>query len=320
MIIFLYGEDTYRSQKRLKTLRDKFVEKYTDTNLEIFEEDFDIAKIKGSVTALPFLAEKRLVIIKNIFKSKNPTSLKLRGTSKNILDSIADLLENVPEETVLIFWEEGVPDKRIALFKKLIKEKTEEFEKLQGHKLTKWIEDEVSRKGGKISAKNAEKLASYVGDDLYQMENEVEKLTSFKDKDEIKTEDIEALVKAKLSSNIFNLVDSIGERNYKKAARYTHELLEQGENEIYILSMIARQIRNLLLVLDLKDNFDKMRIAKETGIHPYVVQKALLQTRNFDSNGLKSIYQKLLETDIAIKTGEKDSRLALDLLVKEITK
>lgn len=319
MIIFLYGEDTYRSRKKLNNLKAKYVEKYGDTNLETFEDSFELGKIKGAITALPFLADKRLIIIKNIFKTKNLTTPSgLRGASKNILDDVVQILDYVPEETIAVFYEDSVPDKRTALFKKLIKEKSEEFEKLQGYKLSKWIEDEVANKGGNISAKNAEKLASYVGDDLYQLENEIEKLITFKNKKEIDSSDIDLLVKSKLSSNIFSLVDAVGTRDYRKTAQYMHELLAEGENEIYILSMIERQFRNLILIKDYEGKLDKLKIAKEVGLHPFVVQKGMAQARNFSIRELKKMYEKLLNTDIAIKTGEKEPLLALDLLVKEL--
>lgn len=310
MIIFLYGEDTYRSSQKLKNLKAKYIEKYGDTNLETFEDGFELGKIKGAITALPFLADKRLVIIKNIFKSR----------SKDILEGISEILENVPEETITIFWESGVPDKRTVLFKKLIKEKSEEFEKLQGYKLTKWIEDNVADKGGKISGKNAEKLASYVGDDLNQLENEIAKLVTFRNEGEISSEDIDLLVNSKLSGNIFNLVDAVGTGDYRKTAQYMHDLLAQGENEIYILTMIVRQFRNLILIKDYEGKLDKMGIAKEVGLHPFVVQKGMVQARNFSIQELKNMYEKLLDTDIAIKTGEKEPLLALDLLVKELCK
>lgn len=310
MIIFLYGDDTYRSSQKLKNLKAKYIEKYGDTNLETFEDGFDLGKIKGAITALPFLADKRLVIIKNIFKSR----------SKDILEGISEILENVPEETITIFWESGVPDKRTVLFKKLIKEKSEEFEKLQGYKLTKWIEDNVADKGGKISGKNAEKLASYVGDDLNQLENEIAKLVTFRNEGEISSEDIDLLVNSKLSGNIFNLVDAVGTGDYRKTAQYMHDLLAQGENEIYILTMIVRQFRNLILIKDYEGKLDKMGIAKEVGLHPFVVQKGMVQARNFSIQELKNMYEKLLDTDIAIKTGEKEPLLALDLLVKELCK
>ncbi|PIZ00214.1 DNA polymerase III subunit delta [bacterium (Candidatus Howlettbacteria) CG_4_10_14_0_8_um_filter_40_9] len=310
MILFLYGVDIYRSNQKLKNLKAKYVEKYGDTNLETFEDGFELGKIKGAITALPFLADKRLVIIKNIFKSK----------SKDILDGISEILEYVPEETITIFWEEAVPDKRTVLFKKLIKEKSEEFEKLQGYKLTKWIEDDVADKGGKISGKNAEKLASYVGDDLNQLENEIAKLVTFRSEGEISSEDIDLLVNSKLSGNIFNLVDAVGTGDYRKTAQYMHELLAQGENEIYILTMIVRQFRNLILIKDYEGKLDKIGIAKEVGLHPFVVQKGMAQARKFSIQELKNMYEKLLDTDIAIKTGEKEPLLALDLLVKELCK
>lgn len=308
MIIFLYGEDTYRSKQKLNWYRDKFIEKYTATNLEIYEGDFDLAKLKNTITTPPLLSDKRLIIIKNLFKTKD----------KDLLEGIGQILTNIPKETILIFWEEGTPDKRTTLFKMLSKEKSEEFERLHGYKLLKWVSEEVSKNGGKISAKGAEKLISYIGDDLAQMENEIAKLVAFKGEKEITPMDIEILVKAKLSSDIFDLVDAIGERNYNKAIRYVYELLSKGENEIYVLTMIERQIRNLLLVSGLSKKFNKSQITEETGLHPYVVQKTLLQVKNFKLGELKAVYQKLFETDTLIKTGKREARLALNLLIKEI--
>lgn len=308
MILFLYGEDNYRSSQKLKALKEKFVEKYSDINLSIYEDSFEFGQIREAVTALPFLSDKRLIIIKNLFKTKN----------KNILDNIVQILDYIPEETILIFWEDSVPDKRTVLFKRLTKEKAEEFEKLQGIKLNKWIQEKVNEKGGNISSKDAEKLAFLVGEDLWQMESEIGKLAAYKKRGEISAADVDLLVKARLSGNIFGLVDAIGGRDYKKAARIFHELLNSGENEIYILTMIIRQFRNLIIIKDLSKKSDRFGIAKEAGLHPFVVQKALLQSKNFEINELKDIYERLAGVDSAIKTGEREPILALDLLLKNL--
>jgi len=308
MIIFLYGEDTYRSSQKLKKLKKKYIEKYTDTNLEIFEDDFDFGEIKGAITTLPFLAEKRLIIIKNIFTKKD----------KKLLENITDILNDIPEETILIFWEKGVPDKRTVLFKALVKERSEEFKKLKGVSLTKWIQEEALGRDLKIDSHNAEKLVVFTGGDLWQIKNEIEKIATYKDKGEITSREIDLLVSARVSINIFDFVDAIGMKNEKKSLTLFHKLLEDGQNEIYILTMIERQVKNLILVIDKKAELSKMQIAKELGLHPFVVEKALLQSRNYSIGELKNIYEKLAKIDSGIKTGRVDSIMAIDMFIKEV--
>jgi DNA polymerase-3 subunit delta len=160
------------------------------------------------------------------------------------------------------------------------------------------------------------------------MANEINKLVSFKhlkpktqNPKPITTSDVELLVKAKLNTNIFAMIDALGQKNAKKATKLMDDLLTSGESEGYLLSMISYQFRNLLAIKDLtKKGLNKFQITKQTRIHPYVVSKTIPQCKNFTIKGLENIYQKLLQTDINIKTGKLEPRLALDLLVVELCK
>jgi DNA polymerase III delta subunit len=50
----------------------------------------------------------------------------------------------------------------------------------------------------------------------------------------------------------------------------------------------------------------------------YGVDKTLSQAELYDFKGVKRVYDKLLETDLAIKTGKYSDKLALELLVAEL--
>lgn len=311
MILFLYGEDNFRSRQKLDGIKEKYQTSSGDVNLVVLEDpDIKFEDFKSHVEALPFLVEKRLVVARN-FLSK---------TKKELQEKITSYLELVPNTCVLVFWEEETIDKKNPLFSRLKKMATsQEFNTLLGTDLTKWIRKEVEKLGGNVSPLAAELLASYVGSDLWQMNQEIRKLVNFNP--EITAESIEKLVNANLSSNIFNMVDALGQRNSKKALKIMHELLEAGENEMYLLTMITRQIRNILLVKDcLSEQLSKFAISKILKLHPFVVEKAMGQAANFSFDELKGIYEKLLETDIAIKTGRLEPILALDLLVFNLTK
>ncbi|MBU2036852.1 DNA polymerase III subunit delta, partial [Patescibacteria group bacterium] len=60
-------------------------------------------------------------------------------------------------------------------------------------------------------------------------------------------------------------------------------------------------------------------LAKTVKLHPYVLRKSFEQGKGFTFPALKKIYERLLELDIAIKSGRIEPQVALDLVVGEIT-
>ncbi len=316
MIYFFYGDDSYRLKKTVEAFSKKFG---SDDNLNtsLFEGDFDIEKIRSDVMSLPFLGKNRLVIIKNALSGKTVDTKKLIG-----------VLDKKPESTIILFIEDGQPDKRSALFKRLIMEKAREFGIMQGGELVKWIREETKKAGGEIEPKAANILAGYFGGDLWQLKNEIEKLVAYDKK--VTEETIEKLSIANINVKIFDLTDAITAKNKEKAFRVLGELLDSGENEMYILSMVQWQVRNLALVYSLKSH-SEYEIAKMAKLNPFIVRKSLAAVRllchsheggNPDEigfNKIKSYYSQIIETENDIKTGAKEPDVALELLVNKLT-
>jgi DNA polymerase-3 subunit delta len=120
--------------------------------------------------------------------------------------------------------------------------------------------------------------------------------------------------------SIFELADAMGKRDTSSALGLLHDQLTHNAEPLYLLAMIARQFRLLLQVRDLAArglNPDDIRT--QLGLHPFVVRKVLEQSRNFSMDRLDAIYRRLLETDIAMKTGHGDPGVNLDVLVVEST-
>jgi DNA polymerase-3 subunit delta len=103
--------------------------------------------------------------------------------------------------------------------------------------------------------------------------------------------------------------------------RVLHRMLEEGAEPLYLLAMLARQVRILIQVSELsKQRLPPQRIAKRIKQHPFVVKKGLQQSRNFSPDQLTAAHQCLVETDWKIKTGELEPGLALDILVVSLTR
>lgn len=372
MILFLYGEDTFRSHQKLAQIKAKFIDaSLGDTNLSVADcadKDLDYTEITRMVLAMPFLAKSRLVIIKNL----------LSEGKKKLQEQMIEFLDKIPESTVLVIYESEKVDRRMALFKALNKStistyeesipstmlsrayslehtrdrsgqvgtsspprrckiQAQEFKLLEPYELKKWIKNEVESQGGTIDNPAIDKLVEYVGNDLWRISNEIRKLTTYnlpagRHGLQLTTSEVELLVRPRITANVFDLIDAIGAQNIKRAQSELHKLLNSGQNELYIHTMIVYQFRNLLIIKDLLENQrsklknqndnlkikNNVEIAKQSGLHPYVAEKTIAQAKNYTTDRLKEIYQILLDYDIKMKTGKIEPKLALDLLIVDL--
>lgn len=316
MVFFLYGPNTFLSLKKLNEIIEKYRSKYKSgfnlLKIEATEDGFE--KIKEIIETTSMFNEKKLLIIEDILSASKIIQEKIIAylKEKNVFEK---------EKISVIVFERKEVDKRTKLFKELEKKsfKKQEFSNLPPIKIKLFIQEEVERLGGKINPDAIEKLIVFFGDNLWQIENEIQKLISFKNKNTITKEDVEKLCVSNINLNIFDTIESIAKKDKKRALKLVSDHLQKGESEIRILSMINYQFRNLIkvrsLLEDRKNFYQIQRISK---LHPFVVKKTLFIARNFSIEELKKIYKKLLETDFAVKTGKIEPKLGIEIFVSSI--
>lgn len=204
-------------------------------------------------------------------------------------------------------------------------------------RLAQWILKEVEANGVKIDRQAAGLLSELVGSDLWQLSGEIGKLAAYCRKRGKKNEgrdgvievrDVNLFVRGNFDENIFALADALGGKNKKQFFKLLDEQIETGLSEHYIFSMLVRQFRIILQVkeavaeeysfLSPGDPGVRQKIAVKLGLHPFVVSKALLQSKNYTVADLKKIYGKMLGVDMRTKRTNLDPRVLLDLLATEI--
>ena len=297
-IYFFYGEDNYSVSKKIKFWTDQFELKHEgDTNIEIIEgKSLDPKGFATNLQTLPFLAEKRLTIIKDFLKHANADTQK----------EVAEIIDATPDFCVLVFTETHPPDKRTTLFKKLSKiATTEEFKAPTPEQLVKWITKETIERKGQINQTEANFLAQQVGPNLWQLSNEINKLISAAGQNTpITNKLIEDLVAPSLSSSIFKLTDSIAAKNRKGSLKVFKTLIDSGEDLMMVFYMIVRHFRILIQAHYLTEQGNSPTdIARKLKQHPYVATTTSNQSKNFTQDKLKQIYEQLLYIDKSFKTG-----------------
>lgn len=308
MIIFLYGQDTYRSRRKL----NEFVARYKEVHKEgsglrrLEGRDLDFRSFQQEIETGTIFGEKKLFILEGVFSNQEFKDLFIKN-KKRILSS----------NTTILIYETKKIEKKDRFFKFLLKNsKTQEFGFLKGRQLEKWAISEFSRYRVKIQQRALSQLIDFVGPDTWRMTNEIRKLSSYKGRNSVVEEDdVRALVKPKIESDIFKTINAIAKKDRKTALGLIRAHLNSGESPFYLFSMIDFQFRNLLVV---KDLLERGLSPYSSGIHPYVIKKTLPLLGKFTSGQLKKIYRRLFELDLEIKSGKMSPELGLDLLVTEI--
>jgi len=330
MVYFFYGADALRLRQKVNQViagyRSKHQSGLNFGQFDLAQED-SLAGLKNFLDSYSMFVEKKLAVVKNLFEAGENLQEELAFYLKN-----SDILKT--QESFLVIEQELElsEDKRVKekyvlreaknIFKQLIAKpiQTEEFDILTGAGLENWVKKEVRAGGGQIDSAAVKKLTLAVGSDLWRMQNELAKLISFKGEKTITEADVDELVRAKIDSDIFQTIDALASRNKTAAFKLLHQHLAQGESEIYLLSMLAYQFRNLLLVKSqLEQGTQFQNLGKKLGLHPFVLRKSFEQSKGFTLAALKKIYERLAEIDLGIKSGQMETRAALDLVVGEIT-
>jgi len=310
MLILLYGEDNYRLRQKLKEIKESYQAKHkSGLSLAFFREgESDLDKIREKVEAVSMFDEKKLIVLEDLFQNKD--------FREDFFDYAKERKLKDDEDVVIVVCHED----KLAVSR--IKNKfsmIEEFSLLSGPALTSWAKKEFKKNEAEINSEAFKKLIAYVGNDLWRLSGEINKLVNYRGGEEIKEEDIDLLVKANLDANIFKTLDALAQRDKKTALWLIHEHLERGDNEMYLLSMLAYQLRNLIRLKDLIERGEPYySLSQKSGLHPYVVKKSSEQLRNFTLDDLKKIYRRLAEIDFKIKVGLTDGPTAIDLLVAEL--
>jgi len=304
MIILLYGNDVYQSGQKLRQMQKKFIADVDPSRLNIEVIDnakTPIGEFQKAIKSVPFLAKRRLIIFKNILSNGN----------KDLLGSLYKILEeyrlNYDKENsnALIFFETTEKLGRTKLAK-LLKESqfAHKFDPLEGFALNKWIRLTVREREGRITEDAIKELAALIGNDLWVLHNEIDKLIAYAGDEKITKENVCLLVKGRFDDNIFAMVDALGQRNKKRALKLLSDQLAIGAHPMYLLTMLIRQYRILLSVKDMAQyGKNKKDISLFLGIHPFVVTKSLQQGAGYSFEQLRKIYAELLKIDKQLKDG-----------------
>ena len=306
MLFLLYGPDEYRLDEKLKEIISLYVEKYGSC---LVVEKIDLTCEQESLFWNNFhqtslFSQRKVLVVENVFSNAI--------VKKNFLKKIKELSK--AEHIIFLVERKKVKEKDPLFLALKNNGKVQEFAFLTGKKLEAFAKEQIAFSGSVISDEALGVLLNQTKNNTWLLFNELQKLAAFQK--EITKKDIDILAKPNIEIEIFKTIDAILTANKREALGALQRYFDSQESLFYLLSMLAFQARNLLLVklAQTQSNIQPQAL----NMHPFVFKKASLVVRNVPLVKLQDLMKKIFLADLEIKTGLKSPEQSIKSLAVSI--
>ncbi|HCV42095.1 MAG TPA: DNA polymerase III subunit delta [Bacteroidetes bacterium] len=263
-------------------------------NLDVlYGSDADARDIISHASSFPMVAERRVVVVREVDKLVN----------KELLSSY---LEQPSASTCLIL-HSTKPDFRKKPYATAKRTATViRFEPIRDNQITGWINARVKQQGRQIDLEAAKILAAYAGTSLREIQNELDKLYSFAgEKTTISSDDIRAVVGVSRDFNIFELQNAIGAKNLSRSTEILSRMLDGGESPVFIIVMLTRFFTTLWKLSDFRRR-GTTDLAGAVGVNPHFIKDYVAALGNFPASELEHSFEVLATADEQLKSTSLD--------------
>lgn len=235
-------------------------------------------------------------------------------------DALAANVAKIPPGTHLVAL--GGPDKRRKNSKDLLAAMAVvDCPPLKRGEAVAWARERARQAGLALGLEAAQALVDGVGPSLGMIATEIEKAAVYLggERSELTAADLAVLTGREREDDVFALVEAAAGGRAEDALRILEDLLTLGEPEPVLLALLARQVRQILLAGHLAAAGKRVpEIAGVLGVPPFVAEKILRQTGRLPFARCRTLLERMLLADVRGKTGERDPRVELELVVLEM--
>lgn len=294
-IYFLMGEEPYYIDKISDFIEQNILseEEKGFNQMVLYGRDVTIEDIVANAKRYPMMAERQVLIIK-----------EAQDLSRTI-EKLVDYAFNPQLTTVLVVnYKYKKIDKRKALYKTIKKiGVVYESKKLYENQVGEWIRRVLSPKDYSITPKAAQMLVEFLGTDLSNINNELEKLQIILPKgSQITPELIEENIGISKDYNNFELRKAVGNKDVLKAQQIAKYFGDNPRSNpmVVTVSLLFNFFSQLLYYHGLNDKSSRS-VASALRINPYFVNEYISAARNYPMKKVSQVISTLREFDVKSK-------------------
>ena len=315
----LYGVEAYIKDIAVKTIIEQYVKKaMQDMNVvSLSGDDCDYKSIENAQMTLPFMTEKRIVIV-NDYSVLNCSATQLKQ-SGNVgkAEELKKLISQCPEETILLFVQRSTV---ISVIAKLFdKSKRAEFKHPTKGDKEKIILSMAKKVQLKISQSNVRMLIEYTSMELLALNKEIQKLKSYVNDNEVKKEDIYEICIAGTEYNVFSMLKCLANSDGAKAISIYRKLLQDGQSPQAIISMIQRQFRALFYMDEINNSkTDYQQVAEKLKTKDFIVENMSYLAKQLTSKKRVEVAKWCADADYLVKRGKIAIDSSAEMLIMKL--
>lgn len=307
-VYLFYGEENFLVDQAARYLKGTILPaEAEDFNFSsYFCSDADLDRLREEVETFPIFAEKRVIWVRDV-----------DGLNDRDWDKLVPVLDNPVSSTVLILCGQK-PDKRKKAVKLILdKHASVEFKKPYENEIPGWIRKLAKDQGLTIDEEASGLLHRLVGSRLSELNAEIIKLASYVgDRKRIQLEDVAKCVTDSRELSVFELTNSFASGDKVESLSNLVRLLDQGQNAIGIVTLLARHIRILMSIKQGQSaGLSGVKLAAHAGVPGYFLKDYLTQAQRWSPQKLEEILVLLADTDRALKSSPLSSHIWLENLV-----
>lgn len=281
-----------------------------DFNYEVFEgETADVDDVLAAANTLPFMSEKRLVVVRDV--DRFPAAA---------LTALAAYASNPADSTVLVLVARKLA-RNTRLFKAVeANGQTFEWAKPRRGEYPSRVVAMFAERGREVGVDAAELLVRSVGRDLRRLEGEVDKIVAFAgERTALTREDVETVMAFVAPASVFDFTDAVGLRDCGASLRLLALLAGQGESVHGLHAMAVRHVRSLLAARALLDRGEHTGgLMRALGVPDWQAKKLAQQAGRFSASELTDALRGLAQAEYEMKTSQAAARLVLERWVVSV--
>ncbi len=345
MLLVFYGEDGYSRAEAIRKLRENLGDPETASlNATVIRaDDANPAEVFAQASAVPFLSPGRLVVVEGLlakFEAGTTTGRvdgtrprrTARGARKSVTEddksklsgweAVATEAPSLPASNSLVF-SDGEISQSNPLLKLLVPVgEVRRFDRLTGGETVNWVHRRVGELGGQIRPDAANELGRIGAGDLWSLDAELTKLTLYAGDWPVTIEDIAVLGSLVKQESMYPLVDAVVEGRYGEARVHLDRILDDPRMMRSWFTMLADQVRRLLIAKDLTNRgATHAELLEGLGTRSdFAARKSVGQANRLSMKDLIEMHERLLQHELAFKTGQMDESTSMELLLTDLCK
>jgi DNA polymerase-3 subunit delta len=310
-VYLIFGDDEGKIDPWRARVRARAQEEEAATLEVLRDERLTGEAVAEAITALTLSTGRRWVLADGIQRWKAAD-----------VKEVAAALPAQPPDTVVVFIAVGEVSKTLVKAVEDCGGEVHEYKPPKGS-YTSWARTQARELGIDLEKDAADALVARIPRDdkkkrLRQqtLMRELEKLAMFAGEGTTVDLDTVELLTSSGDARMFDLADAVIEGNRERAMSLAERLRDQGEDMMYILFALLRQIRNAQLAWALVNSGRSGEVQRELGVPQFVARKITSQVKNLDGARFIRALDLLAELDWSVRGGtDRDAESVLTLML-----